>query len=174
MQKSFYLLLVILCISCGQKNAIQNTADSTASTTPTTTTTESSSHDHNHPKISDMISNPATANEEKVDPKQAAVIEFEHKLYEFGKVKAGTFVTHDFHFKNTGKNPLIIKDAQASCGCTVADFPKEPIAPGGSGVIKAKFDTEGRNSMQAKYISVYANTIPSLTKLVMEGEVFEK
>ena len=123
--------------------------------------------------ISKMISNPATYGEEKTDPKQAAVIEFEQPSFKFPRVKAGTIVTNSFKFKNTGKNPLIIKDAIASCGCTVAEFPKEPIAPGEGGSILAKFNTEGKNSMQVKYISVYANTIPNETRLEMEGEVYK-
>ena len=123
--------------------------------------------------ISEMISNPATYTEEKTDPTKAAVIEFEKPSFKFPRVKAGTIVTNAFKFRNTGKNPLIIKDAVASCGCTVAEFPKEPIAPGEGGTILAKFNTEGKNSMQIKYISVYANTIPNETRLEMEGEVYK-
>lgn len=145
--------------SCQNKNAVNTTENKT----------EVSGN-----KISDMINNPATANSEEVNPKDAAVIEFDKKEFYFEKVKAGAIVTHEFKFKNVGKNPLVIKDAQASCGCTVAEFPREPIPIGGTGSIKASFNTEGRNSLQAKYISVYANTIPSLTKLLMEGEVSEK
>jgi hypothetical protein len=163
MKKLLFISFVAL-IACNPKNT-PITDQTTSSTTPTTT-------EHNHPKISDMISNPTTANQEEVNPKKAAVIEFEHKLYEFGRVKAGTIVTHEFKFKNTGKNPLIIKDAVASCGCTVAEYPKEPIPVGSGGSIIAKFNSEGRNSMQAKYVTVYANTIPSETKLAMEGDVY--
>lgn len=166
--KQLIFSLSVLVLACNQKPASTNTEN----TQTTTTTTQREGH--NHPKISEMISNPITAHQEEVDPKKAAAMEFEHKLFEFGKVKAGDIVTHEFKFKNTGKNPLIIKDAQGSCGCTVAEYPKEPIPPGGSGVIKATFNTEGRNSYQAKYISLYANTIPSETKLALEGEVVGK
>lgn len=168
MKKVLFLLAIVGMFACNQKakTDTQNTA-STATSAPST-------EEHSHPKISDMIANPATANEAEVDPKKAAVIEFTEKIYQFGRVKAGTIVTHEFHFKNTGKHPLIIKNAQASCGCTVAEYPKEPIPVGGTGSIIAKFNTEGRNSMQAKYITVYANTIPSETKLAMEGDVYEK
>jgi hypothetical protein len=167
MKKFFIYVSILLCASCNQKNAQNTTTNTSEAATPTT-----ENGDHNHPKISDMISNPATANEPQVDPKKAAIIEFSEKLYQFGRIKAGTIVTHEFKFKNTGKNPLVIKDAVASCGCTVAEFPKEPIPVGGTGSIIAKFNSEGRNSMQAKYITVYANTIPGETKLAMEGDVY--
>ncbi len=165
--KKIILFASIAFFACQQKNT--STAADSSSTTAAATP---SSTDHNHPKISDMISNPTTASVEEVDPKKAAVIEFEHKLYDFGRIKAGTIVTHEFKFKNTGKNPLIIKNAEASCGCTVAEYQKEPIPVGGTGTILAKFNSEGRNSMQAKYVTVHANTIPSETKLAMEGDVY--
>ena len=50
--------------------------------------------------------------------------------HNFGKIKAGAKARHVFKFKNTGKEPLIIADAKASCGCTTPEWPKEPIKPG--------------------------------------------
>lgn len=168
MKKYLIISISSLFLACNQK------ATTSSTETTQTSVTSAQNEGHNHPKISEMISNPVTAHQEEVDPKKAAVMEFEHKLFEFGRVKAGEIVKHEFKFKNTGKNPLVIKDAQGSCGCTVAEYPKEPVPPGGTGVIKASFNTEGRNSYQAKYITLYANTIPSETKLALEGEVYEK
>jgi uncharacterized protein DUF1573 len=74
-----------------------------------------------------------------------------------GKVNEGQVVEIAWHFKNTGSKPLIIGRVQPGCGCTVAEQPKEPIAPGQEGVIKAKFDSNGHPHTQNKDVYVYAN-----------------
>jgi hypothetical protein len=77
-----------------------------------------------------------------------------------GKVKKGQIAEITWRFKNIGNKPLIIQDVRPGCGCTVADKPEEPIAPGAESVIKGKFDsnnqTEGPHD---KMISVLANTV---------------
>jgi len=77
---------------------------------------------------------------------------------ELGKVQEGQVVEISWHFKNTGNKPLIITNTSASCGCTVAEKPEAPIAPGNEGIIKAKFDSNGREGMQRKDVYVTANT----------------
>jgi len=77
---------------------------------------------------------------------------------ELGKVREGQVVEISWHFKNTGAKPLIITNTSASCGCTVAEKPEAPIAPGNEGIIKAKFDSQGREGMQRKDVFVIANT----------------
>ena len=74
-----------------------------------------------------------------------------------GKVNEGQVVEITWRFKNTGNKPLIIGRVQPGCGCTVAEQPKEPIAPGQEGVIKAKFDSNGHPHTQNKDVYVYAN-----------------
>jgi hypothetical protein len=108
------------------------------------------------------------------DNAEAAVLEFAQSTYDFGKIKSGEKVSYDFKFKNTGKTPLIISDAQASCGCTVPDFPDEPIAPGEEGVIKAVFNSEGRSGKQNKVITITSNANPATTQIYLVGEVEEK
>lgn len=80
---------------------------------------------------------------------------------DLGKVKEGQVLEISWRFKNTGNKPLIITNASASCGCTVAEKPEEPIAPGGEGLIKAKFDSKGREGTQHKDVYVTANTTSS-------------
>jgi Protein of unknown function (DUF1573) len=92
----------------------------------------------------------------------------------FGKVVEGEKVMVTFHFKNTGNKPLIIASVQASCGCTVPSKPEEPIAPGGEGVIKAEFNSEGRVGMANKTITVRCNTEAKEYVLKFEGEVLAK
>ena len=59
----------------------------------------------------------------------APVVKFEKEIYDFGVIEQGEKVTYDFKFTNTGKTPLIITDASATCGCTVPEFPKTPVKP---------------------------------------------
>jgi len=77
---------------------------------------------------------------------------------DLGKVQEGSVVEVSWKFKNTGNKPLIISNVNPGCGCTVADKPEEPIAPGGESIIKAKFDSKGREGTQRKDVYVTANT----------------
>jgi hypothetical protein len=77
-----------------------------------------------------------------------------------GKVKKGQVVEIAWRFKNAGKKPLVIQDVRPGCGCTVADKPQEPIAPGEESVIKGKFDSNNQSEGEHnKMISVLANTV---------------
>ena len=116
-----------------------------------------------------------TASEAQADVNASAsggaTISFVKNSFDFGQVKAGTKVTHEFEFKNNGTSPLIISDAKASCGCTVPDYPKAPIAPGETGKIKVVFDSSGRTGTQHKVVTVTSNAIPPLTEVYLTGEV---
>jgi hypothetical protein len=79
---------------------------------------------------------------------------------DLGKIKEGSVVEISWKFKNTGNKPLIISDARGTCGCTIADKPEKPIAPGEEGVIKAKFNSQGQAPTVTKTVSVDANTKP--------------
>lgn len=78
-----------------------------------------------------------------------------------GKIKEGQIVEIAWKFKNVGTKPLIIENTSASCGCTVAEKPEAPIAVGKDGVIRAKFDSNGRPGSQRKDVYVIANTTGS-------------
>lgn len=82
---------------------------------------------------------------------------FTEEEYNFGTIKQGKKVMHVFTFKNTGKNDLIISRAIGSCGCTVPEFPKEPILPGKTASMKVFFNSAGKKGDQQKTVSVYAN-----------------
>ncbi len=102
-------------------------------------------------------------------------IEFESMVHDFGEVMEGTKVKHSYKLKNTGKEPLIISDAKGSCGCTVPDWPREPIPPGGTAEIKVEFDSKGKGtddgSKQTKRVTITANTNPPQTYLTITGVV---
>ncbi|HSI89625.1 MAG TPA: DUF1573 domain-containing protein, partial [Adhaeribacter sp.] len=72
------------------------------------------------------------------------VITLETETYDFGKITEGTQATHEFKFKNTGNQPVIISNVQASCGCTTPEWTKEPVMPGKTGKIKALYNSTGR------------------------------
>lgn len=96
---------------------------------------------------------------------------FAETEFNFGKVKAGEKVQHEYNFKNTGKEPLVISNAKGSCGCTVPEWPKEPIAPGASGKIKVEFDSKGKSGPQTKQVTITANTDPVQSIIYIKGEV---
>ena len=120
----------------------------------------------------DLIKNNVTADAPK-DTINVAKIEFTEKAFNFGKVKEGEDVEHTFKFKNVGKMPLLIKSARSSCGCTIPEWPKDPIAVGASGQINVKFRSKGKGGQTInKPIYINANTFPVEDVYVhIEGEV---
>ena len=101
---------------------------------------------------------PAGTVPEKVDSSKFTSIEWIEQTKDYGKITQGQKLEVSFRFKNTGDKPLIIESVHPSCGCTVADPPKEPIAPGGEGEIKGSFDSNGKEGDQHKTLVVTANT----------------
>lgn len=89
--------------------------------------------------------------------KQVPVMSFEKEEHDFGTIEQGTPQETIFKFTNTGNAPLIITNATSSCGCTVPDPPKDPIAPGETGELVVKFNGSGQNQV-TKNITVNANT----------------
>jgi hypothetical protein len=79
------------------------------------------------------------------------VISFDKKIWDFGTITDGEVVEHTFRFTNTGTNDLIISNASASCGCTIPEWPKEPIAPGEKGEIKVEFNSNGKRHGNKRY-----------------------
>ena len=93
---------------------------------------------------------------------------------DLGTVTEGQKLEVSFRFKNTGDKPLVIERVQPSCGCTVADPPKEPIAPGKQGEIKGVFDSNGKAGPNHKTLYVYANTKPSQEHVLVFNVVVNK
>ncbi len=95
-------------------------------------------------------------------------------FYNFGKVAEGGNVVHNFRFVNTGKKSLVIENAVASCGCTIAEKPAMPVLPGDTGFIKVIFNSTGKAGHNEKRITVTSNASPSFPRLILTGEVEEK
>lgn len=94
------------------------------------------------------------------DTTQYTAIQWIDSTYQdLGKVTKGQVVEIAWRFKNVGDKPLVIQSVRPGCGCTVAESPKAPLAPGEEGTIKGKFDSNGQNEGEhRKVISVDANT----------------
>lgn len=97
-------------------------------------------------------------------------ISFNNKIWDFGTITDGEVVEHTFRFTNTGTKDLVISSASASCGCTIPEWPKEPIAPGEKGEIKVEFNSNGKKDMVTKDITILANTNP--VKTILQIKVF--
>lgn len=121
---------------------------------------------------SDLINNPITAADSAaVDQDNLPFFEFEEEVKDFGQITQGESVKTVFKFRNVGKSNLIISSAQGSCGCTVPQWPKEPIKPGEKGEIEVVFNSEGKSGLQNKTITLVANTIPNTKVIALKGEI---
>lgn len=109
-----------------------------------------------------------------VDPENAPAFSFEKESHDFGVIKEGEVAKTDFTFTNTGKTPLIITNASGSCGCTVPQWPREPIAPGESGTIHVEFNSQGKPGNQTKQVTLTANTVPNKKILRISAQVTPK
>lgn len=119
-------------------------------------------------------SSDAAAENVNVDPATAPVFRFEKESYDFGEITEGEQVSYDFSFTNTGKSPLIISSASATCGCTVPEYPHEPVAPGEKGTIHVVFNSTGKSGMQNKVVTLTANTASGSQELHVVGNVKPK
>ena len=100
-----------------------------------------------------------------------AKIEFNKEVHDYGTIKNGANGSCVFEFKNTGSEALIISNAKGSCGCTVPEWPREPVAPGETGVIDVKFNSKGKKGKQNKRVTLTTNMVPSQQVLIVKGQV---
>ncbi|MGA1030363.1 MAG: DUF1573 domain-containing protein [Flavobacteriaceae bacterium] len=102
-------------------------------------------------------------------------ISFESDLIDYGEVVQNSDGTRVFKFTNTGDAPLLIKDAKSSCGCTVPKKPEGPIAPGESGEIVVRYDTQNRVGQFRKTITLTTNIENNpMVALKIKGNVLPK
>ncbi|HAI75889.1 MAG TPA: hypothetical protein DCM08_06535 [Microscillaceae bacterium] len=147
--------LALILAACGGGN------------TQTTTQEGSNSVSVNNKGTQETKQNNAAADQAA----NTAKIEFSEQAFDFGEINEGDVVNHVFKFKNTGSSPLVIKDATASCGCTVPNWPKEPVAPGAEGEIKVEFNSTGKAGLNTKKVNVMANTNPEVTTVEIKVNV---
>ena len=125
--------------------------------------------------VSIMMIFAATAQNTLVQPAanpNAPDISFNKTTYDYGTVAKGSDGTCEFVFKNTGVEPLILSNVQSSCGCTVPEWPREPILKGKSASIKVRYDTNRFGPIN-KTITVMSNAKVSAVQLRIIGNVAE-
>ncbi|MFD2246618.1 DUF1573 domain-containing protein [Pontibacter ruber] len=156
----FVLAAGLLATSCDQA---ATTTDNAAAGEATATTPAEQPQ---------QVANPNVAVAEEVTPSaDAPVMSFKETEYDFGTIKQGEKVNHTFQFTNTGKTPLIIESASASCGCTAPDWTKTPVAPGQTGEVKVEFNSAGKFGQQSPTVTIRANTEPNIVRISMKGNV---
>ena len=117
----------------------------------------------------DLVKHPLSA-----DPNYTAnmpKIQMGEESFDFGEIQQGESVTHDFVLKNIGDASLIISTAKGSCGCTVPEWPKEPISKGEQATIKVTFNSAGKSGKQNKTVTLVTNAIPNTKVITITGNV---
>ncbi|GAB2551071.1 DUF1573 domain-containing protein [Rufibacter soli] len=165
MKKQFVIALLLAgglwTTSCEKKTETDTTATVTQETTAATTV-----------PANDPATNPNVSGQQAIDPNAPKpVMTFKETEFDFGTIKQDKKVNHTFTFTNTGQAPLVIESATATCGCTVPEWPKEPIAPGKTGTIKVEFDPTGKSGQQSKQITITANTDPQINQLTIKTNI---
>jgi hypothetical protein len=146
MKKIIFAICILTLASCGNKGTSGDTAIGT-----------------------DAVANSESA-EGKTDT-DLPDMTFEEEVFDFGKIIQGEKVTHAFVFKNTGKKNLIVSNASGSCGCTVPEWPKEPVQPGANGKINVVFNSEGKSGMQEKTVTIVTNCEPATRVIRIKAEI---
>jgi len=111
---------------------------------------------------------------EQVKTMPKTKIEFVSQMYDFGTIQEGEVMKHVYSFKNTGDVPLLISDVLPSCGCTVAEFTKQPVMPNETGTIGIQFDSKGRPGVTEKHIIVVSNADAEKVSIGFKGIVEKK
>ena len=116
--------------------------------------------------VATSFSNAQTANENGPE------ITFEKTTHQFGEIPYGGNGTYEFVFKNTGNEPLILSQPKSSCGCTVPEWPKRPILPGDTDVIKVTYKNTDRPGSFSKYVTIFSNAKTNKeVKLYIKGKI---
>lgn len=165
MKKILFILTAgIVIMSC-------NSADKTAESSNTAVSSETT-------VTADHSNLPNTSNEQtpSADTSKITKVEWLDGVErDFGNMKEGDKLDVTFRVKNIGNKPLIISAVTPACGCTLAEKPEKPVAPGETGNIKAVFNSSGQGAgAKTKSLTVVSNTDPQMTSLIFHVEVKAK
>lgn len=119
--------------------------------------------------IAQSTTTPGTIPAAQENPNQADIT-FEKETHDFGSIPQGVPASFTYVFKNSGKEPLIITNAAAGCGCTTPEWTKEPIKPGQKGYVKATYNAASPGTFN-KNVTVMSNAKKSSVILYLKGEV---
>jgi hypothetical protein len=107
-----------------------------------------------------------------VSAQAQADISFETMNHDFGVVKPSSdTIWYNFKFKNDSKEPLVISNIETACDCTLAKWPKTPVLPGKSGIIKGGYKLKGKSGVFNKTLTIMANTLPATTTITIMGVI---
>lgn len=97
-----------------------------------------------------------------------------NSVFDAGRIAKGEVITAKFDVENTGESPLVLSDVKGSCSCTVASFSQDPIAPGETGFIEAKVNTENFPiGAASRSITVLSNTTPASTSVAVKATIIK-
>lgn len=145
---------------------------SSSSSSASTTNSVAANIDASNPvTLSDKPFDPMANEAAPVDNTPKTTVNFKEYEHDFGNIKQDSENKKVFTFTNTGKEPMIIETANGSCGCTVPNYPKAPIPPGGTGEIEVVYKPGKQENAQTKTVTVIANTEPKETTLRIKANV---
>jgi hypothetical protein len=104
---------------------------------------------------------------------KGAIIKFENTVHDYGTIYQNADGSCDFKFSNQGDEPLVLSSVRSSCGCTIPVWPKEPVLPGQSAIIKVTYDTKRIGGIN-KQITVISNATESSVILNIKGTILQK
>lgn len=123
----------------------------------------------------DLVTNPTSLETEKDNSLlEIGQLTFKDTVHEFGRIQEGEIIQYEFSFTNTGKKHVLITKAEASCGCTIPTYPKEPIAPNESKNIKVEFNSSGKFGHNEKTVDITTNALPSVYVLKIIADIEKK
>lgn len=155
LMRRYFLIPVIALIASCNSNSEGNTSDKDSTLLSTS-----------------VVTSPYTAGPvDSAALSQLPTMDFVDTLHYFGSIHEGETVQHEFEFTNNGQQPLIISSAEGSCGCTVADYPRQPIAAGKSGSMLVTFSSAGKQGRQQKTITISTNTRRGMQMLYIKADV---
>ncbi len=167
MNKKVLVVMIALSISLFSCKKVERPNDASPSQTIQSPVVEVENHDdHDHDKPQETI---------KTNPNgKFASMDFVKTVHDFGKIKHDAKVETIFEFVNNGKADLVITNAVGSCGCTVPDYPKEPVKIGDKGTIKVSFDSSKKSGSQSKSVTITANTPNGMEVLEIKADIQPK
>ena len=108
------------------------------------------------------------------EPINGPKIVFSEEKHEFGDIIQGDVIEHIFEFSNGGNSPLILQDVKTTCGCTVPEWPRTPLAPGATAELKVKFNSAGKIGIQNKVITIISNATNQTSRVMIVTNVNPK
>ncbi len=120
----------------------------------------------------DYLRTPVNA-DGSLDSTKMPRVKFENPIHDFGTLGQNDKRKHTFSFTNPSNHNLYIMNVNTSCGCTVASYSEEKIAPGASGEININYDPKGRSGLQEKKIIVTSNAFPNTMELTIIAEILK-